>query len=329
MDRRRAITALAYGGAVLTCSRAIAQQQGKVWRIGILTPRTRPASLEEDYIGAFPRRMRELGYVEGKNVQYEWRFAEGKVDRLPGLAAELVQLKVDAIVAGTTGAVRAAQRATGTIPIVMAAVGDPVGSGLVARLNRPGGNITGQSILQPDVSAKQLELLGSTVRTSRVAFLLLASTPPMEMALKNVQSASRKAGIQIVRLEAGTAGEIERAFSEMKQQRVDALIVPGSPIYHDHRHLLAALAAQARLPVIYGAREHVEAGGLMSYGQNISDYYRGAANYVDKILKGANPGDLPVEQPTKLTLAINVKAAHALGITFPPEVVLLADQVIR
>jgi putative ABC transport system substrate-binding protein len=285
--------------------------------------------METDYVGAFPRRMRELGYVEGRNVQYEWRFADGRIERLPDLAAELVQLRVDAIVAGTTAAVRAAQRATGTIPIVMAAVGDPVGSGLVPKLSRPGGNITGQSIVQPDVSPKQLELLASAAgKLSRIAFLM-DSSPPLELALKNTQSAAQKMGMQVVPLKARNREEIESVFSAMKEKKVDALIVPGTPLYHDHRHFLAALAAKTRIPAIYGTREVVEAGGLMSYGPDISDYYRGAANYVDKILRGAKPGDLPVEEPTKLTLAINVKTASALGIAFPPEILLLADHVIK
>jgi putative ABC transport system substrate-binding protein len=328
VDRRRAGAALIWLGALLASRGAIAQ--GKVRVIGVLTPRSHPAALETDYVGAFPRRMRELGYVEGKNVRYEWRFADGNLERLPSLAAELVQLKVDVIVAGTTAGVRAAQQATRTIPIVMAAVGDPVGSGLVASLGRPGGNTTGQSIVQPDTSAKQLELLASAVRKlSRVGFLLIESTQPLELAFKNAQSASRKAGIEVVRLPARNEEEIERAFSGMKQQGVDALIVPSSPVYHDYRHVLAAIAAKNRVAVIYGTREHAEAGGLMSYGVNISDYYRGAANYVDRILKGASPASLPVEQPTRLELVINLKAASALGITFPAEVLLRADHVIK
>lgn len=328
MDRRRAVAALTCLGALFTSRGAMAQ--GKVWKIGVLTPRSRPVALETDYVGAFPRRMRELGYVEGKNVRYEWRFADGKVERFPDLAAELVRLKVDVIVAGTTAAVRAAQQATRTIPIVMAAVGDPVGSGLVRSLSRPGGNTTGQSIVQPDTSAKHLELLASAVpRLSRVGFLLMEATPPLETAFRNAQEASKRAGIHVVRLQAKNEEEIERAFSAMKQQRVEALIVPGTPVYHDYRHVLAAIAAKNRVAVIYGTREHAEAGGLMSYGVNISDYYRGAANYVDKILKGASPGDLPVEQPTKLELVINLKAASALGIVFPAEVMLRADHVIK
>jgi putative ABC transport system substrate-binding protein len=321
---------IAFGAGALTAPLAsFAQQQGKVWRVGFLSLH-RPASLDSDHIGAFPRGVRELGYVEGKNLVIEWRFADGKYERLPGLAAELVQLKVDAIVVGSTQATNAAQQATTTIPIIMGNSGDPVGSGFVKSLAHPGGNITGLSNIAVDLSPKLLEMLHSMVpKLSRVAVLMNPDNSVHTTALKNVQAAAQRTGVTILSLNARTPQEIENAFSVMAQKKAGAVIVVRDPIFNQQVRQIAELAAKNRLPTISMIREYVEAGGLMSYGTNLGDYYRRAAIYVDKILKGARPADLPVEQPTTFELFINRKTAKALGLTIPQELLLRADKVIE
>ena len=309
---------------------SFSQQQTKIWRIGLLMGRSRPASLDNDYYGAFPKGMRALGYVEGKNVRYEWRFADGKMESLPELANELVQLKVDVIVTAGTAPARAAQRATRTIPIVMASVGDPLAGGFVARLARPGGNATGLTNLSVDVSPKLLELLTKTVpKISRVALLLNPGSPIGEAILESLRAAAQEARVEVTGVNARTSEEIQRAFSIMVQNGAEALVVAADPYLIQQRRQIAELAAKSSLPAIYGLREYAEAGGLMSYGPNRADIYRRAATYVDKILKGAKPGDLPIEQPTKFELVINLKAAKALGLKFPREVMTLADEVIQ
>ena len=306
------------------------QPKNKVWRIGLLMGRSRPANLEVDYYGAFPKGMRALGYIEGKNVHYEWRFADGKMESLPALAGELVRLKVDVIVTGGTAPARAAQRATSTIPIVMSSVGDPLSGGLVANLARPGGNITGLTNLAVDVSPKLLELLTSTVpKVSKIAVLLNPGTPTSDSIVEGLQVAARGKGVEVTVVTAATSEEIQRAFSLMGQQGAHALVVVADPYLIQQRRQIAALATQNRLPAIYGLREHAEAGGLMSYGPNRAEIYGRAAIYVDKILKGTKPGDLPIEQPTKFELVINLKAAEALGLKFPQAVTALADEVIQ
>jgi len=273
--------------------------------------------------------MRDLSYVEGKNVQYEWRYADNMYERLPDLAASLVKLKVHVIVAATTPAALAAQRATSVIPIVIVAVGDPVGSGLVASLAQPGGNITGVTNLTGDASQKQLSLLVAALpRLSRVGVLSNPDNQSSEAAYKNVQTASKTLRVMVFRVQARTAAEIAQAFSAMARERADACYVIGDSFFFNQREQLAEMAAKARLPAIYAQRQHVEAGGLMSYGSNPAALYRRAATYVDKILKGARPADLPVEQANVLELVLNRKAATALGIVFPQELVLRADHVI-
>jgi len=314
----------------MLASPLLAQQSSKIWRIGVLMGRSRPANLEKDYYGAFPRAMRALGYVEGKSVHYQWRFADGKLESLAGLADELVRLKVDVIVTGGTAPAHAAHRATRTIPIVMAGVADPLAGGLVASFARPGGNATGLTTLNVDVSPKLLELLTKTApKASTIVVLLNPSSPTSNAIFEGLRAAAHGTRVKLSAVNARTAEEIQRAFSAMAQEGAEAVVVAPDPYFIQQRRQIAEFAAKNRLPGIYGLREHPEAGGLMSYGPNRHEIYGRAAIYVDKILKGAKPADLPIEQPTKFELVLNLKAAKALGLTFPPEVTTLADAVIR
>ena len=274
--------------------------------------------------------MRELGYVMGKDFVTEWRAGEGNYERLPVLAAELVALKVDVIVAGGSPAIRAAQKATSTVPIVMTNTGDPVGSGFAASLARPGGNITGMSNSNDDVSAKYLELLMALVPTlSRVAVLGNPGSSTHAAILKTLQTTAQQVKARLVRVDARTAEEIELGFATIARERAEALIVVPEPFLYQQSRQIAERAAKHRIPAIYGGREAVEAGGLMAYGQNLIENWRHAATYVDKILKGAKPADLPIEQPTKFELVINRKAFAALGLAIPQQLLLRADEVIE
>ena len=276
------------------------------------------------------RGLRELGYVEGKNIAIEWRFADGKYERLPGLIAELVRLKVEVILAAAAPAAIAAKQGTSTIPIVIGGVGDPVGIGLVASLSRPGGNVTGVFNLVVDLSGKNLELLAAMVpRLSRVAALVNPAGPITPLFLKQVQAAAKQAGLSVSVFEAGNQSQVESAFGAALRARAGAMIVAGDPYLFDQAPRLAELAARNRLPAIYALGQHVEAGGLMSYGTDQAENYRRAAAFVDRILKGARPSDLPVEQPMKLELVINRRAARALGLAIPQELLLRADRVIE
>jgi len=309
---------------------ADAQQTGKVPRIGFLSltsPSDRPFLLD-----AFRQRLRELGWVEGQNIVIDYRYAEDRVDRLPDLAAELVGLKVDLIIASAgTQVATAAKNATETIPIVMIYVRDPVGTGLIASLARPGGNVTGDAgAAGMAMFAKQLELLKETVpKIRRVAILSNPTNAYHQLAIREVNVAARSLGVQLQLLEARGPNEFDGAFAAMAKERVGALVVLSDAIFGSHQTRLADLAARSRLPAAYGVRESVEAGGLMSYGPSLLDSHRRAAAYVDKILKGAKPADLPVEQPTKFELVINLKTAKALGLTIPQSLLLRADQVIE
>jgi putative ABC transport system substrate-binding protein len=308
---------------------ANAQQVTKIPRIGYLSPRSRLDPLPYDR--AFLRGMGELGYVEGKNMVIEWRFADGAYERLPALAAELVRLDVDVIVAQSSSAIRAAQKATTTIPIVFPSTGDPVGSGFVASLARPGGNITGLSNTNLDVSAKLLELLiAMAPRLSRVAVLGNPGSSTHSAILRSVQAAAlTRVGVRVLSVEARTREEIERSFVLMTQERADGVIVAADAFLNAQAGHIAPLALKHRLPSISQPRVYAEAGGLMSYGQNTAESYRHAATYVDKILKGAKPADLPVEQPTKFELVVNLKTAKALGLKIPESIRIRADEVIR
>ncbi|HEV8725402.1 MAG TPA: ABC transporter substrate-binding protein [Candidatus Binatia bacterium] len=303
-----------------------AQQPKKVAQIGFLAQLSSSAIAAR--IEAFRQGLRDFGYVEGQNIVIEWRDAEGKVDKLSGLTADLVRLNVDVIVTAGSAATRAAKEATSTIPIVMAFDNDPVGSGFVASLARPGGNITGLSSLAPELSGKRLELLKEIVpRLSRVAVFGNSTQPGNAQALKEVELAARAFGVKLQYLDVLVPKDIETAFREASKGRADAVLALPSGILTAQRTQLANLAVKSRLPVIGGG--DVEAGGLVNYGVSLTDLFRRAAKYVDKILKGAKPIDLPVEQPTKFEFVINLKTAQQIGLTIPPNVLARADRVIR
>ena len=307
---------------------AEAQQTGKVPRIAYLT--VAPLSANVARVEAFRQGLRELGYVEGKNIVIEWRSGEGKLDSEGELVAEAVRLKVDVIVTSGPTMTRAAKQATVTIPIVMTFDSDPVGSGFIASLARPGGNITGLSALSPELSGKQLELLKEIIpKLSRVAILGNSNEPANPKTLKEIELAAGALGVQVQSLDALAPKDIETAFRAATKARVDALVVLASPVLNDQRAKVANLALKSRLPAIYFRQEFVEAGGLMSYGTSFIDLSRRASVYVDKILKGTKPADLPVEQPTKFELVINLKTAKQIGLTIPPNVLARADRVIK
>jgi putative tryptophan/tyrosine transport system substrate-binding protein len=327
MDRR---AFLAGTGAVLLAGplAAEAQQAAKVARIGYLSTNltANPRGRE-----AFRQGLRELGYAEGRNVVIEYRDAEGKLERLPALVAELVALRLDVIVPLGAAATQAARKATKTIPIVGVAMGDPVRSGFVASLARPSGNITGLATFASlEIIGKNLELLKEAVPgISRVAVLWNPANPAHREVMPGVKAAARLLGVQLQPHEASGPSEFDSAFSAILRERVGALLVMSDAIFFGYRTRLVDLAAKHRMPAMYGQSEFAEAGGLMSYGPNLSDQFRRAAYFVDKILKGAKPADLPVEQPTKFELVINLKTAKALGLTIPPSVLGRADEVIQ
>jgi putative tryptophan/tyrosine transport system substrate-binding protein len=325
MKRRDFVTFL--GGAVAACPLvARAQQPGKAARIGYLAIRA-PMSADEALLQA----LRELNWIEGRNIVIERRFSAGNFDRLREFAAELVRLKVDAIVAVASAGTQAAKDATASIPICFVNAGDPVGQGFVMSLARPGGNVTGVSFdASPDITAKQLQLILETVpKASRVAVLWNPTSPFLRSYWSVAQAAAPALGVVLQSLEVQDASQYETAFKAIGRDRADALVVLSDSFATFHRARIAELAAEHRLPVLYGHRQYVEAGGLMSYGPSLFDVYRRAAAYVDKILKGTRPADLPVEQPTKYELVINLKTAKALGLTVPPTLLGRADEVIE
>jgi putative tryptophan/tyrosine transport system substrate-binding protein len=309
---------------------ADAQPAGKVYRIGRLAPGSPEGS---PFIESFRQALHERGYIEGQNLVIEYRWAEGRDERLPDLAAELVRLKVDVIVTGGSTAIRAAQQATRTIPIVMVGASDPVAQGFIASLARPGGNITGLSIVTPELLGKRLEILKETVpQSTRVAVLANpGSAPTLSATTTGVLTiAAQGLGLQLQVVEVRRAEELDEAFAAVTRAGADALLVQGEPRLLDGlRGRIADLAAKHRLPAMYAWRMYVDAGGLMSYGVSLLEQYRRTAIYVDKILKGAKPADLPVEQPTKFELVINLKAAKALGLTIPSTLLFQADEVIQ
>jgi putative tryptophan/tyrosine transport system substrate-binding protein len=310
------------------CVSAEAQQPSKVSRIGYL--QAPPAAAVATRTEAFRQGLRELGYVEGKNIVIEWRFAEGKPDRVPDLVAELVRLKVDVIVTGGSFATGAAKEATSTIPVVMTQDSDPVGNGYVASLARPGGNVTGLSTLAPELSGKQLELLNETVpKLARVAVLGSSNRSGNAQSVKETEHAAAALRVKLQYLDVLSPKDIESAFRAAKKQNAEAVLVLTGPIVTSQRTVIINLASKNRLPAIYDRAEFVEDGGLMTYSVSSTDLFRRAAVYVDKILKGAKPGDLPVEQPTKFEFIINLKAAKQIGLTIPPNVLARADKVIK
>jgi putative tryptophan/tyrosine transport system substrate-binding protein len=307
---------------------AEAQQPKKVPRIGFLAAVSHSANSVR--FEAFRNALRELGYVEGKNIVIEWRYADGKPDRLPALAAELVHLKVNVIVTGGSTATRPAKEATNTIPIVMAQDTDPVGNGFVASLGRPGGNITGLATLAPELSGKQLELMKEIVPTlSRVAVLGTSTRSGNAQSLKETELAAGAFGVKLQYLDILSHKDIETAFQAASKGRADAVLVLTSPFATSQRKQIIDLAVKNRLPAIYDRAEFVEDGGLMTYSVSSTDLFRRAATYVDKILKGRKPANLPVEQPTKFELVINLKTAKQIGLTIPPNVLARADKVIK
>jgi putative ABC transport system substrate-binding protein len=305
---------------------AQAQQPKKVSRIGFLSPTS-----DDSRVEAFRQRLRELGYQPGQNVAIEYRWAEGRFERLPELAAELVRLKVDIVVAVVTQASLAVKGATRTIPIVMIGVADPEGSGLVASLARPGANITGTSSMTAEIVGKQLELIKETLpKIARVAALWNPANPIFQgIQRKEAETAARALGVQLQIQEARGFEEIDRAFGALARERARALIILNDPVFFAERKRIAELAAKDRIPSVSGTLEYTEAGGLMAYGPSFPEMYRRAATYVDKILKGAKPADLPVERPTKFELVINLKTAKQIGLTIPPNVLARADKVIK
>ena len=330
MNRR---TFLVCTGAVVLAAphAAFAQVQTKARRLGFLTPRARPSPPDRDaFSDAFLQGMRELGYVEGKNLVIEWRYANGNYKSLPDLAAELTRMDLEVIVTYGTAAAQALKKATSTIPIVVTAAVDLVGSGIVESLRRPGGNLTGLSAIGVDLSPKHAELMKTMIpKLASVAVLMNPGNSTHPAVLKNVEAAAEKLGMKVVPADAGTPSEIESAFTAASRKGAGAVIVAADAFYSGQGPQLAAAELKHRMPTISIYDGNVRAGCLMSYGQNIADFHRQAATYVDKILKGAKPGDLPVEQPTKFELVINLKTAKALGLTVPPALLGRADQVIE
>ncbi len=309
------------------CFPVQAQQPKKIPRIGFVSGGS--ANDPGPGVNAFRQGLRDLGYVEGKNIVIEYRFAEDKPDRLPALVAELVGLKVDLIFAPSTNAALAAKNASQTIPIVFASVADPLANELVTSLARPGSNLTGPSQMSADLSGKRLELIKEVVpRLSRVA-VLRDHSPQSKVALKETQSAAQALGVQLRMFEVRSSNDFESVFLSMPKERPGALVVISSPMLLNNRSRITVLATKQRLPAVYTLKEYVDAGGLMSYGVSLPALFRRAATYVDKILKGANPAELPVEQPTKFEFIINLKAAKQIGLTIPPNVLARADKVIR
>ena len=318
---------VAFLGALCLPCASDAQQPASPRRIGVLLA---GFSLESKEAQAFRQGLRDAGYTEGRDVVIEWRLANGDFARVPELAADLVQRKVDVIVVQSTLAAEAAKRATSSIPIVMASVADPVGSGLVTSLAHPGGNVTGLSLMATELSAKRLQLLKEAIpRLTRVAVLWNADTPFHAKVIENLKAAASSLSIELSIVSVKTPEQFGPAFSTVSRARAQALYVIEDSFFLTHRTTLLKLASKARLPSIYGARAYAEAGGLMSYGVNRGDVFRRSAGYVDKILKGAKPGDLPIDQPTNFELVVNLKTAKALGITIPQSILLQANEVIR
>ena len=323
---RRAILLMAVTLGLFAAPLPAAPSDSKVYRIGYFVGRG-PDPVTD---GAFLQGLRDLGYIEGKNIIIERRYADGKAERFPALAADLAEMKLDLIVVAPIGPALAMKRATHTTPIVMANAGEPVSTGLVASLAHPGGNVTGLSNVSTDLIGKEMELLKEAVPDlSRVAFLVNGSSPLTDIQLREAQSGVRALGLRLVPVKVRDATEYAAAFAAFTQAHTNALVINLDPMFFTDRQRLAELAATHRLPAISMFREFAEAGGLMTYGANLADMFRRSATYVDKILKGANPADLPVEQPIKLDLVVNLKTAKALGITIPQSILVRADEVLR
>jgi len=330
MNTRRRLVLALMAGALAAPLASFAQQPATIARIGFLHPAS-PEGVGGVHLKAFRDGLRELGYVEGKNLQLEVRWGEGKLERLPALAAELVQLKVDVIVAATSPSVVAARQATRTIPIVMPTSSDPVGDGLVASLARPGGNITGLSVMAPELGEKRIQLLKEMFPKVSHAMAVLWNPAYVGMRARFEQArvAAPAVGLTVRSVEVRDTRELDVAFEAIIREHPEALLLLVDPFTMSQRSRIVEFAAEQRLPAIYETSDFVDVGGLISYGPNIPDQYRRAATYVDKILRGAKPADLPIEQPTKFELVINMRAAKALGIKFPESILLRADKVIE
>ena len=329
MLTRRVFLGSLAGGLLAAPLATEAQQAGKIAKIGFLVPSTPAASAH--FLEAFRQGLRELGHVERKTFVLELRYGEGRPDRLPDLARELVRLKVDVMVTSTDVAIAAARQQTRTLPIVMATSTDPLGTGFVASLAHPGGNLTGLSTMSPELTGKRLALLKEVVpKLSLVAFLWNPEVRGAVLDYNQTEGAARALGLQLQSVEAARAEDLDRAFSAITEQRAHGLIVPSpNPVTFVNRGRIVSFVQRNRLPSMYAVREYVDDGGLMSYGPSTADLYRRAATFVNKILQGAKPADLPVEQPTKFELVINVKTAKALGLTIPPSLLARADEVIQ
>ena len=326
MNNRRKLVIALGAGALTAPFASFAQQQGKVWRVGFLTLTSGP----DELVDAFREQLRTLGYIEGRNLSIEYRWGAGKEERLPELAEELVRLKVDVIVTRTTIVAAAAKRATSTIPVVMAGSADPVGAGGIASLARPGGNVTGLALNSTEIIGKRLQLLRELVpKATRIATLAWEKSLTRQLFLEEVRAAARRMGITLIHQEVNTTEALAGAFAFMQRERAQALLVPTAPFINNNRKLILELAGKHRLPTMFESRVFVDEGGLMSYGASSIDMHRRAAAYVDKIFKGAKPGDLPVEQPTKFELFINGKTAKALGLKIPPSLLISVDKVIE
>ena len=328
MLSRRVFVAFGASGLLAAARRAAAQTPGKAHRIGFLGNSTE--ALEANLVGPFRDGFRELGYVEGRDLVIEYRWAEGQYERFPALIAELIALKVEVIVTAGTPAALAVRRATTAIPLVMVAVGDPVGSGLVKSLARPGGNLTGLVSIAPDLEGKRLELLTEVVpKLALVAFLLNPANPFHVTSEKQARQAARQLHLKVEFFPVRTEGEFERTFQAIAGQRPGALVMLADRLFLHHRVRIVEFAARQRLPTVYAYTELVEAGGLMSFGPSYPGMHRRAAYFVDRILKGANPADLPMEQPSKFELMINLRTARALGLVIPQPILLRADDLLQ
>ncbi len=323
------LCALALGALCLAvCFPVQAQQPAKIWKIGVLVSTSRALNASRD--DSLWQGLRQLGYVEGKNVAMEYRYADGQLDRLPQLAAELVGLKVDVIVVSGTRAAVAAKQATSTIPIVLAGVGDPVQAGLVSSFSRPGSNITGVARLSPDFIGKRVELIKEVIpKTNLIATLSNPDNPAQAANLRQIDIKARALAIQLQIVTARSPNEFESAFAAATKARSDALLLMPDALFHTYPSKIVELAAKSRLPAMYDRSDFVDAGGLMSFAVNIADLSRRAATYVDQILKGSNPANLPVEEPTRYDLAVNLNTAHALELAIPPNVLVRADKVVK
>ena len=328
--RRRDFIKEIIGSAAACPLAARAQQSGKVWRIGFLAGGARPANMEGSVYSGFLRGMRELGYAENRDFLVEWRFAEGRYELFPALAEELVRSNVDVIVVGATAAIPVVLRATSTIPIVMAVSVDPVGNGYVTSLAHPTGNVTGLVTSQDEAVTKQLQLVALLVpNLHRIGFLFNRDNPVHVVTFKSLQEAARRNDLAVVTAEVRKARDLADAFTTLNQQSVDVVVVAGDAILFSNRYEIAEMALKLGLPTVSSQREYVEAGGLMSYGESLGDFYRRSTFYVDKLLKGAKPSELPIQQPTRFFTTLNRKTAEALKINMPMQVLVLADEVIE